>query len=196
MWTGKFVVLYGINNLGKTCQAKRLVRVLKDTGYKAEYLKYPIYDLEPTGPMINDYLRNGNPDNLGLREVQMLYAQNRQHFQLALIKKLKAGVWVIAEDYIGTSLGWGGKENLDFLERLNSALVREDISILFDGERFVSGIETGHKHENNDRRTSEVRDLFLNLAKKKCWRVVQANQTEDEVFEQIKKVFRKEGFSI
>ena len=196
MWIGKFIVLYGINNLGKTCQAKRLVRALKDLGYKAEYLKYPIYDLNPTGLMINDYFRNDNPDNLGLREVQMLCTQNRQHFQNELIKKLKEGVWVISEDYTGTSLGWGGKENKDFLERLNSALVKEDISILFDGERFASGIEMGHKHENDDRRILMVRGDFLDLAREKHWHVVQVNQTKDEVFEQVKNILKKEGFSI
>ena len=40
---GKFIVLYGINNLGKTTQAKMLVDKLKLHGLEAEYLKYPVY---------------------------------------------------------------------------------------------------------------------------------------------------------
>ena len=40
---GKFIVLYGINNLGKTTQAKFLVEKLQSQGLRAEYVKYPIY---------------------------------------------------------------------------------------------------------------------------------------------------------
>ena len=44
-YPGKFIVIYGVNNLGKTTQANMLVQKLKASGLKAEYLKYPIYDL-------------------------------------------------------------------------------------------------------------------------------------------------------
>jgi len=50
-YPGKFIVLYGINNLGKTTQTRILVDKLKLHGLKAEYLKYPVYDLAPSGPI-------------------------------------------------------------------------------------------------------------------------------------------------
>lgn len=33
-------------------------------GFPAKHKKYPFYDLHPTGPMLNDYLREGNPHKL------------------------------------------------------------------------------------------------------------------------------------
>ena len=42
---GKLIAIYGINNLGKSTQAHLLVQELQDQGYKAQYLKYPIYDI-------------------------------------------------------------------------------------------------------------------------------------------------------
>jgi thymidylate kinase len=42
---GKFIVLYGINNLGKTTQAKLLVEKFQKEGLKAEYMKYAVYSL-------------------------------------------------------------------------------------------------------------------------------------------------------
>ena len=192
MGTGKFIVLYGINNLGKTCQAERLVEFFKKKGFESEYLKYPIYDLEPTGPIINRYLRKNNPDNLSLREVQILYTTNRIQYAPILLNKLNSGIWIVAEDYVGTGLAWGGQENLGFLKELNNCLFPEDIPILFDGERFVSGIEENHKHENDDKKVLETRENFSQLAIENSWYVINANQTEEKVFEEVKNVFKKE----
>src|SRR3989344_7041055 len=104
---GKFIVIYGINNLGKSTQAKILVEKLGQEGFSAEYLKYTIYDLKPSGPIINDYLREGNRDNLSPREIQILYTMNRYQFESRLKDKLSQGVNIVAEDYTGTGLAWG-----------------------------------------------------------------------------------------
>ena len=107
MKKGKFIVLYGINNLGKTTQAKLLVKALKKSGRQAEYVKYPIYNLEPAGKLINDYLRNGNPYNFSSRELQLLHFIDRIKFENRLREKLNKGINIVAEDYFGTGMAWG-----------------------------------------------------------------------------------------
>ena len=121
---GKFIVFYGINNLGKTTQAKRLVDNLNRDNIKAEYIKYPIYDLPPSGELINGYLRQGNPFNFNPRELQILYAFNRTQFQATLSAKLDQGIIIVAEDYIGTSLAWGAGSGVNpvFLKLIISFL--------------------------------------------------------------------------
>ena len=57
MTKGKFIVIYGNNNSGKTTQAKLLVEKIKEQGLQVRYIKYPMYDLRPTGILINEYLR-------------------------------------------------------------------------------------------------------------------------------------------
>ena len=52
MSKGIFIVLYGVNNLGKTTQAQLLVERLNKAGVQATYLKYPIYDIEPSGVLL------------------------------------------------------------------------------------------------------------------------------------------------
>ncbi len=54
---GKFLALYGINNIGKSTQTNLLVQRLLVAGVRVEYVKYPIYDLDPTGKMLNEILR-------------------------------------------------------------------------------------------------------------------------------------------
>ena len=190
---GRLIVLYGINNLGKTIQAKLLVEKLRQTGVDAEYLKYPLYDLAPSGTLINDYLRQGNFHKLTPREVQILYAFNRTQYELILKEKLASGINIVAEDYTGTGLAWGIGTGVDeqFLKFINSHLLKEDLAILFDGHRFTSGIEVNHRHEQNEELTEKVRLTHLRLAQERGWQLINANQTIEQVQADIWKKVKK-----
>ncbi|HLC64402.1 MAG TPA: hypothetical protein VJK25_03630 [Patescibacteria group bacterium] len=107
MKEGLFIVIYGINNLGKSTQAELLVEGLVKSGMRAEYLKYPVYDLKPTGPRINEILRGGERQEISEEDFQALYTANRRDYQPTLCRKISEGINIIAEDYIGTGLAWG-----------------------------------------------------------------------------------------
>jgi thymidylate kinase len=185
--TGKFIVFYGINNLGKSTQANLLVESLKKIGCDAEYLKYGIYSLDPSGFMLNDYLRKGNSYGFSSREFQMCHALNRTQYEPVLKQKLDSGKWIIGEDYKGTGIAWGIGSGVDkeFLVRLNSHLLDEDLCILFDGDRFLTGIEKNHKHEQNKELTEKVRKIHLELAEMYNWNIINANLSINEIQEEI-----------
>src|ERR1051325_8874899 len=108
---GKFITIYGVNNLGKTTQARLLAGEIAEwvtqktgitDGVKSVYRKYPIYELPPSGPMINRYLRSDrrdplnprsdnadrrNPFGLSPREAQIMYVLNRTQFDPHLRKE-------------------------------------------------------------------------------------------------------------
>ena len=180
---GKLIVIYGINNLGKSTQAKLLVSTLNERGYTTEYLKYPIYDLEPTGPKINKILRGGGAQKISEIDLQRLYAQNRFDYQSVLSKTLARGIHVIAEDYTGTGIAWGVAKGaaLDSLEQINQGLLVEDIAILLDGERFLEGKESEHLHERDDDLMHRCRQTHLDLAKRYHWRIIPANGSIENV---------------
>lgn len=191
--SGKLIVIYGINNIGKSTQAKKLVKWLQNQGQNAQYLKYPLYDLAPSGSILNTYLRKGNPHNLTAREAQIIYALNRTQYDHKLRQILANNTHVVAEDYIGTSLAWGigtGVEE-NFLKKINSHLVAEDMIILFNGSRFSQAIENGHKHETNEKLTQKVRHIHLDLAKKYGWQIINANQPIQDIHTQICQLVRK-----
>jgi thymidylate kinase len=192
MEKGKLIVLYGINNLGKSTQAKLLVENLRALGHPTEYLKYPLYNLEPAGPMINGYLRGGNPFNLTSREMQMLHTLNRTQYQPELIAKLDAGTTIIAEDYVGTGLAWGIGAGVDenFLKTITKHLYKEDLAFLFDGERFLESIETGHKHENDHELMEKVRTTHQRLGAELGWHPIDANQSIENISEEILKIVK------
>lgn len=181
---GKFIVIYGANNLGKTEQAKRLISDLEKKGFSTKYLKYPIYDLEPTGPRINAALREGL--NLNDDELQLEFAQNRRDFEPVLKSILESGEWIVAEDYKGTGIAWGVTHGITLkrMEEMNKGLYQEDLSLLLDGERFTSGIERGHRHEENSD-WNKAREVHKTLGERYAWELVEANQTPQEVARDI-----------
>lgn len=185
--TGKFFVLYGINNIGKTTQAKMLEEHLKEEGIRAEYIKFPFYDIEPTGPIINEYLREGNPYQLTPREFQLLGAINKTQYQSLLEKKLISHITIISEDYFGTSIAWGMGAGVDqkFLERINEHLTRPDIAFLLEGDRFLESIEQNHAHEKDEKLTNRVRAIHLKLAEQYGWHIINANRPIDDVHNEI-----------
>lgn len=185
---GKLIVIYGVNNIGKTTQAKKIADWLNSKGKKAEYLKYPVYN-SPTGERINGILREGKEKNISETQLQTIFYYNRKEFEPVLKEKLRMGTTVIAEDYIGTSLAWGSAKGADdsYLKKLNSDLIKEDLCILMDGKRFLKGKEENHIHEENNELIEKVRNKFLKLAKENKWIKVNANRAIEQVFEDIKK---------
>ena len=184
---GHLIVLYGINNLGKTTQAKLLVDRLQAAGKQAEYLKYALYNIEPSGALINDYLRKGNPYNFSAREFQLLQVLNRTQYDAELRAKLAAGQWLVAEDYVGTGIAWGMGAGVDrqLLEKLNQHLVKEDLAFYFKGARFTAATERNHRHETDEALITKVAACHDELAASCGWLSVNANDTIENISELI-----------
>ncbi len=190
---GKFIVIYGVNNLGKTTQAKLLAERIKGEGEKAIVIKYPRYDVEPAGKLINEYLRGGNPRDFNPRELQLLHYIDRLFNQPILMQALHKGINVVAEDYFGTAMAWGAANGVDIelLKYLNKFILPPDLAILLDGERFKDGIEAAHQHEQNDELIAKARQAHLQLAKEYGWIVIGANRSIEEVHEKISELLKE-----
>ncbi len=187
---GKMITLYGINGIGKTTQVELLVQFLKSQGKQASRLKYPVYDLEPEGPFIYQYLRDADfrrENELTTEALQQKYADNRKHYEAELKRRLSEGEWIVAEDYTGTGIAWGltWGANLEYLEKINQDLYQPDLSILLHGERFDTAIEAGHRNESAEERIKICKNFHLLLADRYDWKRVNANQNVEAVSEDI-----------
>ena len=178
---GKFIAIYGINNIGKTTHAKRLSARLNALGKRAVYVKYPIYNQKPTGPMINKILRSQGKQKMSEEELQLLFVLNRYQFQPKLLKMLRQGKIVVAEDYIGTGIAWGTAKgsNQAELENMNKFLVQPDLAILMDGQRELIAREKKHIHEKDDQLAEKCRKIFKKLAMKYRWQVAKVDKDPD-----------------
>ncbi len=187
-----FIALYGINNIGKTTHAKKLVERLNKEGHQAKYVKYPIYDLEPTGPYLNQILRGGDKQKISEAELQMWFTLNRHQFEPQIKKWLSQGYIVVAEDYIGTGIAWGIAKGLDthWLERLNQYLLNEDLGILLGGSRVMKAKETKHIHEENDALIEKCKHVLQDLAEKYGWKNVLLQDHVADTAELIWKIVK------
>ena len=185
---GNLIVLYGINNLGKTTQAKLLVEnLIIRMGKNAEYVKYAIYNLDPSGSLINDYLKGGNPYQLTTREFQFLQVLNRTQYEPTLKEKINKGTWVIAEDYVGTGIAWGMANGIDkeLLYKMNSHLLKENLGILFEGKPYPENLDKENIHETSMELLTKVNAAFKEISRDFNWHIIDANQVLEDVHEQI-----------
>lgn len=191
---GKFIVIYGINNIGKTVQSRRLVASLKKLGKQAVYLKYPVYSLKPSGEVIDQILRSGKKQKISEEELQLWFVLNRYQFQPTIFKWLKEGKIIIAEDYVCTGIAWGVAKGakMRVLESMNKFLVQEDVAILMEGKRKMSSKEKGHLHEEQHHLVMRCAKVFRQLAKKHCWKRVKVSLNKDETEERIWKIIASE----
>jgi thymidylate kinase len=190
------IALYGVNGIGKTTQAELLVAFLRAQGKpQVSRLKYPVYDLEPEGPFLYQYLRDADfrashPQTT--EELQLKYADNRRRYQPKLQARLAAGEWIVAEDYVGTGIAWGLAWGGDFdsLEKMNAGLSQPDISILMYGERFETAIEAGHRNETEGERIRICNTFLRLLGERSGWERIDANQSREAVAAAINHVIK------
>lgn len=185
------IALYGINNIGKTYHAKRIVHRLRSLGKKALYLKYPVYAQKPSGPLINSVLRSNKAQPMSEEELQLLFVLNRYQFQPELKKKLEHNVIVVAEDYIGTGIAWGmaktsGRAKMRRqLEDMNKYLVQPDVAILLEGRRKASASEMTHIHEQHAELMLRCQKILKRLARLYKWKIVRVDEDKDVTAERL-----------
>jgi thymidylate kinase len=180
-----FIAIYGINNIGKSTQVKHLKEQFEKIWKKVKIVKYPIYDLEPTGPEINYFLRDPEAPKISGESFQMMYIQNRLDYEPHLKKNLRTYDVVLAEDYIGTGMAWGMTQGVPYswlqAKNMQYKQMPADLEILMDGERFLEAKEKDHRNESNDEAMEKTRQNFLQLANKYHWPIINANQSEEKV---------------
>jgi dTMP kinase len=194
MKRGKLITFYGINNIGKSTQCKILIENLKKHGHDAVYIKYPVYSIEPTGPYLNNILRNSdNRQQISEDELQMWYTLNRYQFEPELKQLLADGKIVIAEDYVATGLAWGSAKgaNLDWLIEMNKYLLKEDLAVYLKGKRNLQAKEFNHLHESNDELVEACQFIYDNLALKFNWTRVQVKNSIGETADELWGVVNK-----
>ncbi len=196
MQKGKFITIYGINNIGKSTHAQILTERLIKEGYDAEFLKYPNYSVELSGQFLDHVLRGGNGQEIGEDELQLWFVLNRYQFQPEIEKKLADGKILVVEDYTGTGIAWGVAKglSLDWMEAVNKHLLKEDLALYLSGKRNLVAKEAGHIHEQNDELSERCRQVHEELAEKYGWCRIEMqeeiNDTAVKLWEEVEKFLR------
>lgn len=164
-------MLYGPDGVGKSRQEGLLEERLREQGAMYRKIRYPVYDLAPTGPKLDEILHN-HKVALPEEEMQKLFAANRRDFEPTLKNWLAAGVCVVAENYTGTGLAWGAARGVDMtkMEEINRGILEPDVAIFIDGPKRAE-LEGGHPYatDANEDEWYRLRKVYLQLADKYGW---------------------------
>jgi len=188
------IAFEGIDKSGKGTQAELLFKRLRAAGHTVECISFPDYET-PLGREIKRFLSGRVEFCPEVR--QFLYVANRWERKQDIDMWLKEGKVVVADRYIPSGLAYGLANglNLDWMMRLEEKLPVADMIIVID----VS-VDTALKRSGNERRDvyeknrpflEKVRKVYLDLAKRLNWTVIDGEGSIEEVADKVWKNISK-----
>jgi dTMP kinase len=135
---GRFIVIEGIDSVGKKTQTELLKKYLIEKGFETKLFHFPQYDSK-FGNLVGNYLRGeyGNLDELIPEIPCLLYALDRYQIRDLLIKDLRNDVFYVADRYTQSNIGFQGAKLQDqarwdlilWIEQVESRLPQPDLVI-------------------------------------------------------------------
>ena len=126
---GKLIVIEGTDCSGKETQSKLLVDKLKQKGYNAVNLSFPMYDT-PTGkivggcylgkPEIGKSIFNEGASNVDPKVAALYYAADRKYNIDKIKEYILKGYFVVLDRYTSSNMAHQGCKILDKDERFNT----------------------------------------------------------------------------
>jgi dTMP kinase len=126
---GAFICIEGLDASGKTTHARRLVRDLKQRGFKA------MYTTEPSPSEIGKFIRTyilQRKERVPSAVEALLFAVDRVvHLEQRVKPALQKGIIIISDRYVYSSLAYQGAAGLDlnWIEEINRSAVSPDLAI-------------------------------------------------------------------
>lgn len=190
MKKGRLIVIEGIDGSGKTTQIELLKKALASQSLAWEAISFPRYEDNVYGKLVKRYLEGefGKLGEIDPHFPALAYAGDRSLAKPKIVKWLAEGKLVIANRYVSASkahLGANLPEEkraeffiwLDEVEYQINGLPKEDQTILLSvdpkvGQQNVLNKEHHDIHEENLKHLEEASKIYLQLAEKENWQVV------------------------
>jgi len=190
---GAFVVFEGCDRSGKTTQIERLVNRLNTNGTPARKMRFP----ERTtgiGSLINQYL-SCNKD-LDDHVVHLLFSANRWEMVDEIKKNLDEGTTIIVDRYAYSGVAFSAAKDgleLDWCKQPDVGLPCPDLVCFLDVSEEVAKARSDFGEERYEKTEfqAKVRDNY-DLLSDSTWKLIDADQTMDNVHEAIYKIIEEE----
>lgn len=189
----KIIAIEGLDKSGKHTLTMALFRYLQAQGYKVAKSSFHRYDT-PTGHLIQQYLyKHYDVDKL---TIELIMSADKQAQQDWFVELDNNGTdFLILDRYIGSQVCYSTSTGIDkeWVELLQSKLIKPDLEYLIDVEPEVSMSRKG-KHGENDRYESDfnfltsVRSAYHSYFSESDSRVIidaTNNETADNVLVKV-----------
>ncbi|MEW6408926.1 MAG: dTMP kinase [Nitrospirota bacterium] len=185
-----FIVFEGIDQAGKQTQVERLSSALSHKGCRVKTISFPDYDT-PIGREIKRFLEGKKELPIQLR--YLLYTANRWERDGDIRKWLSEGYIVISDRYSASNLVYGIVQGLDvdWMLTVEKGLIQPDLTILIDiSERTSLQRKQSNRdiYEGKIEFLKSVRNAYLELAMKDNWKIINGEQSVDEISKEIRKI--------
>jgi dTMP kinase len=176
--SGKLIVVDGIDQSGKRTQTQMLVRKIRAFGYHISTWNFPDY-ATPLGHQLKTYLTGRK--RFDFHAVHLLYAANKWERAASIAREINLGRVVIINRYTPSNLAYGIAHglSLNWLESLERELPRANLVFILDVSpkaSFRRKRRLRDVHEDDLSYLSKVRTIYLRLARKYRWKVIDAER--------------------
>jgi dTMP kinase len=176
--SGKLIVVDGIDQSGKRTQTQMLARKIQALGYRISTWNFPDYTT-PLGRQLKTYLTRRK--RFDFHAVHLLYAANKWERAASIAREVDLGRVVIINRYTPSNLAYGIAHGLplNWLEPLEKQLPKADLVLVLDVSpkaSFRRKRRLRDVHEENLSYLRRVRGIYLRLAKKYGWRIVDGER--------------------
>ncbi len=185
------IVIEGGDQAGKLTQSKLLEKALKKRKIKTKLFHFPDYTT-PIGKEIRKYLDGKR--KFPPQVIHCLLAANRWEKLGQIISAQQKNSVLIMNRYYHSNLIYGIANGMKqkWLENLDFGLPKADLVILLDvtqKESFHRQKTHRDKFEKNEEFLRKISKIYRTTAKKKHWKIIDASKSEQQIHEEILKIF-------
>ncbi len=181
------IALEGLDQAGKETQGQLLRDALRADGRRARLESFPDY-----GTSIGEEIARAlqGERDYGPDVMQLLYVANRHERRADLLRWLEAGIIVVCDRYVASSVAYGEAQDLDveWLTAMQRFLPPPDVTVLLDippelaATRKSVGLD---RYERDVALLARVRASYLRQAERDGWIRVDGSRAKGEVAEAI-----------
>jgi dTMP kinase len=165
------IAFEGLDQSGKETQAMTLRDTLRATGHAAEYVTFPDYTT-PIGQELHRALHGER--TFGPDVMQLLFVANRYERKEAIAGMLAAGLIVLCDRYLASSVAYGEAHGLNpgWLTDMQKYLPQPSLTLLLDIPPRIAArrkAEGRDKYERDLELLGRVRASYLRQAGHPSW---------------------------
>ena len=198
---GYFITFEGADGCGKTTQAELVQHYLEEKGYEVIRTREP--GSKGLGQKIRELLLHYDGDVAPRCEAFLFLADRAQHIEHLIKPAVESGKIVLCDRHTDSTIayqGYGRGEDIEHLKYLNNLAtgnIKPDLTLVFDVSTETAQNRVGSEKDRMESAGIEfhkkVRSGYLEIAKQEPERVkvINANNSIEQVFEDVKKLLNQ-----
>ena len=187
---GRFIVFEGIDGAGKTTLIDGVSEFLASKGIDV------VVTAEPSDGPIGSIIRSGKIKDISQNAEALMFTADRAYHTQEMLRWIESGKTVLCDRYYASTIAYqsanldGTESDRDWLMEINRPVITEpDFTFLLDLDPEESMLRVNGRGDTSKFEKVEylqrVRSNYLELAREKNFKIINAAGTEEEVLREV-----------